>query len=355
MGQKWAAAETTCDKATYDELKSFVSDADNIRIPNTGYYRIKNVSSNNYVGYGTAGYAGKGVGLIEVSEDNLSSVLHLTKVSDGVYTISTQGLNVQTQAGNNQPVRATADAGSNHTFTVLAPGVVSIRANQEDAYGYWFRSPWGNAPESIITWEVSSDVAKWTVEEATSVSIPLNYDGFAYSYGTMYLPFGVTLTGANAYILSVSDEWAIPSEIAAVPANTPVLVRADGEVSSVTATINDAAAAETTGNQLAGTFVDITTDRVAGEYILGMVDGSVGFYQRGSGMKIGANKAYLSLGEDLSSGAVKGFRWDLAVGVNSLTPSSTPSKGDIFNLAGQRLSKLQRGVKIVNGRKVIVK
>ena len=203
--------------------------------------------------------------------------------------------------------------------------------------------------------DYTSNAAQWIVEEASEVTIPLNYDGSAYSYGTMYLPFGVTLDGATAYTLTVSGEWAIPSAISAVPAGTPVLLRAEGNVTSVTATIDDGATEETTGNELVGTYLDITTDRTPGEYILGMVDGTVGFYQRGSGRKIGANKAYLNLGADLGSAAVKGIRWDLADGINGLTPASASAKSEIYNLAGQRMSKLQRGVNIVGGKKVLVK
>lgn len=374
MGQKWATAVTTCDKATYDELKSFVSDADNIRIPNTGYYRIKNVSSNNYVGYGTAGYAGKGVGLIEVSEDNLSSVLHLTKVSDGVYTISTQGLNVQTQAGNNQPVRATADAGSNHTFTVLAPGVVSIRANQEDAYGYWFRSSWESAPESIITWEVSSDVAKWTVEEATSIEIPLNAandnTGAGHTYATLCVPFEITgLAGADdtevkAYAPTKEGDYIVPGTGATtVTAGTPVLLIGAEGATSVTATIGSSyASAPATTNVLTGTFLGAAIDCTAAtgtNYVMGLDANNgdrIGFYHvNNAAFALKANRAYLHI----DGGSVKGFaiNWDqLADGVNSLAPSSSiVGDGHIYNLAGQRVSKLQRGVNIVNGRKVIVK
>ena len=56
MGNTWAAAVATCNKATYDDLVSFVTGPDNILFPESGFYRIKNKSSNKYVGYGQAGY-----------------------------------------------------------------------------------------------------------------------------------------------------------------------------------------------------------------------------------------------------------------------------------------------------------
>ena len=42
-------------------------------------------------------------------------------------------------------------------------------------------------------------------------------------------------------------------------------------------------------------------------------------------------------------------------GMDSLTPDPSPRRGEIYNLAGQRLSKPQRGMNIIGGRKVIIK
>lgn len=45
---------------------------------------------------------------------------------------------------------------------------------------------------------------------------------------------------------------------------------------------------------------------------------------------------------------------DDADDINSLTPSLSEGEGAIYNLAGQRLSKMQRGINIVNGKKILV-
>ncbi len=44
---------------------------------------------------------------------------------------------------------------------------------------------------------------------------------------------------------------------------------------------------------------------------------------------------------------------DEATGINSLTPALSEGEGAIYNLAGQRVSKAQHGINIVNGKKVI--
>lgn len=59
-----------------------------------------------------------------------------------------------------------------------------------------------------------------------------------------------------------------------------------------------------------------------------------------------------------SQGGVKefvlNFGEDDADDINSLTPSLSEGEGAIYNLAGQRLSKMQRGINIVNGKKILV-
>ncbi|MBO7138249.1 MAG: hypothetical protein J6V92_07275, partial [Bacteroidaceae bacterium] len=42
-------------------------------------------------------------------------------------------------------------------------------------------------------------------------------------------------------------------------------------------------------------------------------------------------------------------------GIESLTPTLSKGKDIIYNVAGQRLSKMQKGINIVNGKKVMVK
>ena len=62
-------------------------------------------------------------------------------------------------------------------------------------------------------------------------------------------------------------------------------------------------------------------------------------------------KAYLIV----SGGEVKpfyGFEEDDATGI-SLTPALSSREGEIFNLAGQRMSKAQKGINIINGKKIL--
>ena len=110
-------------------------------------------------------------------------------------------------------------------------------------------------------------------------------------------------------------------------------------------------------NGLIGTFSDITAPAGADYLIL---SGNKLYNTEASTVKVGANKAYIDKTkiEDIGA-AVKAFVLnfgDDTTGIN-VVENEQQSMGEakIFNLAGQRMSKLQRGINIVNGKKVLVK
>lgn len=80
---------------------------------------------------------------------------------------------------------------------------------------------------------------------------------------------------------------------------------------------------------------------------------------------LGANRAYIDMSfvpEYVPSGDVKGIRLyfdgtEEATGIKNLTESTEKTEGTegIYNLQGQRVNSLQRGINIVNGKKVLVK
>lgn len=355
----------------YITYSQSTSSAGNISIkitPATGYYRIKNNGTNNYLAYGTP-YASslsdpRPVGLIATATSNdAASVIKLTG-SNGTYKLSVQGLNIQSQTTGSTAFPGSEETGVDFVFNISSPGVVSITnaASRVDANkdGSLHEATDGWTVHGVVNWSASADNSKWVVEDATSVTLSLNDGGDGYYYATMYMPFDVTISsGTTAYTLTVRGNYAIASEVEdnEVPAGTAVLLR--GSSSSCTATINTGSAFNggepLDDNDLTGTYVDITGDRTTGEYIFGLVDDKVGFYVRKSGKKIGANKGYLLLGSDVS---VKGFaiQWDFEDAIKDMdnTQQSNNNSG-IYNLAGQRVKNAQKGIYIVNSKKVLVK
>ena len=102
-------------------------------------------------------------------------------------------------------------------------------------------------------------------------------------------------------------------------------------------------------NALKGTLEPIDA---AGKYVLAKPEGNeIGFYPAESG-KIAAGKAYLELPEGTE---IKAFYFDFdgeATGISNVELPAVEN-GAIYNVAGQRLQKMQRGINIVNGKKIL--
>ena len=103
------------------------------------------------------------------------------------------------------------------------------------------------------------------------------------------------------------------------------------------------------GNVLKGTAEDI---EAAGKYILAKPEGEpVGFYRATTGI-IKAGKAYLEIAGDVKAFYFSG---DDATGLEAIDNEQLTIDNKIYNLAGQRLQKMQKGINIINGKKVLVK
>ena len=209
-----------------------------------------------------------------------------------------------------------------------------------------------------------------TIPNTASFTLSENcYDGEGNArryYGTysnssaFVVPEGLTVhtvSVANG-VLAVTDY----TSGAIVPANTGVMVSSATaglktvNLTTATATVN------TEGNMLRPTGSGITAENMAQTgykfYYLTMNGSQIGFYRRndtGSAFEMPvANKAYLAVPEG-QVGNIKDFSFnDIVDGIKAVETTETESKA-IYNLAGQRVSKMQKGIYIVNGKKVLVK
>lgn len=333
---------------------------DLIQLPETGYYRLKNVNeTGKYLGYDGTADEGSSICLRGMADNtSAKTVIHFVKDGDNnSYQLSLEGTYIAAVSSGTK--RTPSSTPANYKAEYVEPGMGSFSTTLSgDTYLHCSASQ----QYAIVGWRTgkTSPASKWTIEKVSSINLTLNDGGDGYYYATMYMPFDVTISsGTTAYTLTVSGNYAIASEVEGneVPAGTAVLLR--GSSSSCTATINTGSAfnggAPLDDNDLTGTYVDITGDRTTGEYIFGKVDDKVGFYVRKSSNKIGANKGYLLLGSDVS---VKGFaiQWDFEDAIKDMdnTQQSNNNSG-IYNLAGQRVKNAQKGIYIVNSKKVLVK
>ncbi|MBR4130137.1 MAG: discoidin domain-containing protein [Bacteroidaceae bacterium] len=148
-----------------------------------------------------------------------------------------------------------------------------------------------------------------------------------------------------AYAGVINQTWLDLVEIdGTIPAMTGVVLKGDPGVYEFAIAKTEAAPIE--NNDLKGTLEPIDA---AGKYVLAKPEGEpIGFYLAESG-KIKAGKAYLELpsGSDVKAFLFAGD----ATGIANV--EKNVENGPIYNLAGQRLNKVQKGINIVNGKKVL--
>jgi hypothetical protein len=178
-------------------------------------------------------------------------------------------------------------------------------------------------------------------------------------YGTMILPCPATrITGLDIYSCSAQENGVLTltPEDGNYAQNVPYIIHAT-EGSKYTIIGWDKGGNETyTSGWLTGV-LNSTTDIPSDSYMLATnkTTGVQAFYQvSGSGVKCAINKCYLTVP---SASSVKAFFFEDSGQVDAIEGlfDGQSEQGPIYNLAGQRLNKLQRGVNIVNGKKVLVK
>ncbi|MBR6141958.1 MAG: hypothetical protein IKQ37_09410 [Bacteroidaceae bacterium] len=179
---------------------------------------------------------------------------------------------------------------------------------------------------------------------------PVSYIGEA-GYATMYdTTSGYELNGdVTAYVATASGNWLVLTEIENVPVGTPVILKG-GYYNKIAADLP----AINIANDLLGT--DVATEADGTQYILALAKPAeaeaeeIGFYKAETGTIIPAGKAYYK-----STNGVKAFFFteDDATGIAVSPLAETEEGATIFNLAGQRISKAQKGINIMNGKKIL--
>ena len=178
------------------------------------------------------------------------------------------------------------------------------------------------------------------------------------TYGTFIAPFDVAIPSGVTVskVTGLDGNRLILDDISTtIPKNTPVVVYSDA---SINETFNgkDESNGETSYSVglLTGVYTNATV--AAGNYVLQTQGGVQGFYQVvGDGLTAVPYRAYLN--SEASSKAFKAFFFgDDAVGINKIQDSGIKNlDSEVYNLAGQRLSKARKGVNIINGKKVLIK
>ena len=329
--------KTECSFAEYKAIKENIAaamaDATNFVLPETGNYILKNKNYGTYMGIDPSDLNMYG----NYANANLpKQIVKLTKTGNKTYTISLEGVFAPATVAQSAAVTATADAG---TYTVSVPtvGYAAFQADTEAQYSCLHRASEGD----IVGWGAAATASQWEVIDAASIDITITEAGYA----TLYVPFPVAIPdGVTAYVGKINGKYLNLTEVeGTIPAGTAVIL--EGNAGTYTFEIaDDVAAVE---NDLKGTYVEAKPE--GDVFTLQIIDDELGFYTF-DGDAIGANKAYLVLPEGSD---VKGLqiRFGGEDAIQSVKAGN--EQNVIFDLAGRRVQQAQKGVYIVNGRKVI--
>lgn len=167
------------------------------------------------------------------------------------------------------------------------------------------------------------------------------------------LDFSSVSSDLKAYIATeVSAGRVQMTQVNKVPTGTGLVLEATTPDAAVVVPIFDGTGADdVSANKMAGSATATTAVAENAGYIL-----SDGIFQPASKGTLAAGKAYLNIA--VSAGApvlVLDFGNGHTTGVNEVRDQKEEVRGEVYNLAGQRIAQPTKGLYIVNGKKVIVK
>ena len=313
------------------------------------FYRLKNVTSSNYM-----------------SSTDTDAVVMLTDGAEAVSTIFyldeenkllsyNKGLFLD--CGN----KKTAAVGTSYAgeFAVAyggaTAGVVTYKNN-----GYWTFGNRANG-ENIDRGQNTPNQAgyNWTLEEVEWLPVPVNTE---VGYATIYSPVELELSYGRfkAYTATINEAGTAITltDQSVVPANTGVVLEyqegATIENGYVFLQIKETTLTDVK-SELRGTFADSYVADDA--YILAKPEGyAAGFYKAKKNYEDGTKflnngfKAYLP---KPASSEARFYVFDFGTETGIEGIESENAKAEIYDLSGRRVQNAQKGLYIVNGKKVI--
>lgn len=172
---------------------------------------------------------------------------------------------------------------------------------------------------------------------------------------TFCLPYNATIPdGLTAYTATDNDESVklTAKEGGKIAAGEGVIL--EGKEGTYTFVAAEGNVSATAGNQMVGVTEDTPLTSADNAYLLTRKKdgGSIAFRLLATDYTLGANKAYLKL-ENNARNLISVVWDDNATGIYDLSEKEEVENGAIYNLAGQKLMRTQKGINIINGKLVI--
>ena len=223
---------------------------------------------------------------------------------------------------------------------------------------------WGVTQAGLTTYAGSTDSpSAWTlvaVTETPEFTYELNVGEVGYA--TLMLAYNAEIpAGVTCHTVAVDGTVAKMTAVEGnvLPAKTPVIVTAE-EAKAYTFTSTDATATVSATNELEGTLYPklITAAENTTYYVLAAKEGVAGLYKatlnqsEGTAFLNNANKVYLPVAT-VAAEAPAMFSLGRGEGTTSIEQVAADAELVIYDLAGRRVEKMEKGIYIVNGKKVI--
>ena len=328
---------------TLDELNMIADIVASEKVALTdGYYRIQNLFRPQT---GVKNMIGVVDGQRKGALGNLSNVDFIwnIKTSENGYTLENANRGLFMSSVTDQTLVEEASA-AEYTFSDLGAAQWKIQTGGKNLvmfYNDGTLGHWGSVAQN-------GDGA-WYIIPATEVEVSLN------EFASICLPFDVAPIGATAYAVeSTNNTHAILTEKADIPAGEGAILEGTGTV-----TLNlTTATSDWTNNLLEGT--TINTYVAGSAYVLANGTNGIGLYKAALNKDANgaegtthflnnANKAYLPV----SSNAPM-FSLERGEGTTSIENAQlTIDNVAIYDLAGRCVEKMEKGIYIVNGKKII--
>ena len=359
----WEMTQSTENPAIWTYTTDFTAAAETYRFKAVGdksydYYQLPK-EGNTTKQFGTEEYPTGNYELtFTVNTKENSLTLDAVKKAD-TYTVAGSpalfGSDWNLADANNE-LTQNADGTYSITYTDVAlSGNVEYKVVKDNdyAYGQW---PAQNRVIGISmagTYDITINFnpADGSVWETMAIAKEITAAGYA----TYCSPYALNFenTGVEAYFAKKEGSNVTFYEIFNAPANTGLLLKADkGTYKLKMETVEGEAAANVDGNVLIGVNEQTVVDH-SGIFVLLNGDKGVGFYKTtAESFTVGANTAYID--------AIAGARSFIGFDDNTTTAiegvaTVKENNGEIYNLQGQRVTKAQKGLYIINGKKVLVK
>ncbi len=218
----------------------------------------------------------------------------------------------------------------------------------------------------IATAVAYNETAKNSIENVDVANVTITRN-IKEGFNTVVLPFTLTANqvtaafGAGTEVYNYSENSTDANDITinfnkgdgSISANVPVLVKATAP--STKQVFNGVQVVAATDAKVAGTnanFVGVYAPATVadGDYFIG--NGAV--YKSQGQTNINAFRAYIDV-DNTVAGEVKLYIDGITTGISEINGEAQTEQGAIYTLSGQRVSRAQKGIYIVNGKKVAVK